>query len=257
MNILITNDDGILAPGLLALAQAVKDMGRIFIVAPQTPQSASAHSITLNDPLVCSQVELPGGFTGSSVAGRPADCVKLALVEILPEKLPPPGKPDLVLSGINAGANVGINVLYSGTVAAAIEAAFFNIPAVAFSLTIRDKVDFDYAGKVARQTLDHLLAQNLVQPGYVLNVNIPPPECRWPKGIKFVPQSTQVESTSFDRRIDPRGRLYFWLTADFQREAEQGETDVKTIDENYIAVTPLMFDLTDHKTLARLNEPTS
>jgi 5'-nucleotidase len=154
MNILLTNDDGILASGLLALANQVKDLGVISIVAPETTQSATGHSITLTEPLICSKVELPGGLPGYSVKGRPADCVKLAMVEILPKTLPPPGRPDLILSGINAGANIGINVLYSGTVAAAIEGAFFNVPAVAFSLTIRDKIDFEYAGKMSRMVLD-------------------------------------------------------------------------------------------------------
>ncbi len=252
-NILITNDDGILAPGLLALANAVKDIGAISIVAPETTQSAAGHSITLSDPLICSQVELPGGFSGYSVAGRPADCVKLGLVELLPQILPPPGKPDLVLSGINAGANVGINVLYSGTVAAAIESAFFNIPAVALSLCIRDKVDFDYAGKVARYVLDVLLERQVLRPGLVFNVNIPPLECGWPRGIKVVPQSTQCGNTVFDRRIDPRGRLYFWLTGEVGRCEEPHETDIQAIDEHYVSITPLMFDLTDYRCMTDLN----
>jgi 5'-nucleotidase len=250
MNILITNDDGILAPGLLALAGAVRDLGPMAIVAPETAQSAAAHSITLSDPLICTQVELPGGLAGYSVAGRPADCVKLALVELCGQCVPPV-RPQIVLSGINAGSNVGINVLYSGTVAAAIEGAFFNLPAVAFSLTIRDKVDFDYAGRIARQVLDVLLAKNAVKPGYVLNVNIPPPECGTPKGIRIVPQSTQCGSTIFDRRFDPRGRLYFWLTGETGRCEEEKDTDVAAMEDHFIAITPLMFDLTDY---SRMNE---
>jgi len=247
MNILITNDDGILAPGLLALANAVRDMGHLSIVAPETTQSAAAHSITLTQPIICAQVELPNGFTGHSVAGRPADCVKLALAELLPDH-----RPDLVLSGINAGANIGINVLYSGTVAAAIEGAFFNIPAVAFSLAIRDKVDFEYAGRIARQTLDVLLSRNVVQPGYVVNVNIPPAECGQPRGIKVVPQSTQCGSTVFDRRFDPRGRLYFWLTGESETCQEEKETDTAAINDDFVSVTPLMYDLTDYRRLSDL-----
>jgi 5'-nucleotidase len=250
-NILLTNDDGILAPGILALAEAVKDLGRLYIVAPETVQSAAGHSITLTDPLMCGRVELPGGFSGYSVSGRPADCVKLALVELCP--LGKEDGPEIVLSGINAGANVGINVLYSGTVAAAIEAAFFNLPAVAFSLAIKDKVDFGYAGKVARHVLDLLLVRKAIKPGYVINVNIPPCECGWPKGIKVVPQSTRCGSTNFDRRTDPRGRVYFWLTGDTAREAEQDQTDVMAIDENYISITPLMFDLTDYTRIKELD----
>jgi 5'-nucleotidase len=228
----------------LALAESVKDLGLLHIVAPETVQSAAGHSITLMDPLMCRRVELPGGFSGYSVSGRPADCVKLALVELCP--LGKGSGPEIVLSGINAGANVGINVLYSGTVAAAIEAAFFNLPAVAFSLAIKDKVDFGYAGKVARSVLDFLLARQAVKPGYVINVNIPPCECGQPKGIRLVPQSTQCGSTNFDRRKDPRGRDYFWLTGDSEREAERDQTDVRAIGEDYISITPLKYDLTDY-----------
>jgi 5'-nucleotidase len=252
MNILITNDDGILAPGLLSLAGCVKDLGKLTIVAPETAQSATAHSITLTQPLICSKVELPGGLPGYSVAGSPADCVKLAMAEILPHVLPHPGRPDLILSGINAGANIGINVLYSGTVAAAIEGAFFNIPAVAFSLCIRDKVDFDYASKISREVLDLLIARNALQPGYVINVNIPPIECGRPEGIRVVSQSTQCGDTIFDKRRDPRGRLYFWLTGETGQPEEETETDVAAIEDCYVSITPLMYDLTDHSRIKGL-----
>jgi 5'-nucleotidase len=252
MNILLTNDDGILAPGLSALAEAVKDMGNISIVAPETVQSAAAHSITLNDPLICGKVELPNGLIGYSISGRPADCVKVAIVELLTGEK----KPDLILSGINAGSNVGIDVFYSGTVAAAIEGAFFNIPSIAFSMKIDDKVDFGYAGKIARRVLEELLSKKIVSPSYVTNVNIPPPECGKPKGIKIVAQSTQAWSTHFDRRTDPRGRLYFWLKSDTGRQKDQPETDVSGILDGYVTVTPIKFDLTDHATLTTLSDQT-
>jgi 5'-nucleotidase len=179
--------------------------------------------------------------------------VKLAIVELLPSLLSPAKTPDLVLSGINAGSNIGINVLYSGTVAAAIEAAFFKIPAVAFSLCIRDKIDFDYAARVARQVLNQLLAKNLVKPGAAINVNIPPAECGWPKGIRVVPQSTQCGSNIFDRRHDPRGRLYFWLTGETGIEQEAG-TDIAAIAEHYVSITPLMFDLTNRAEIGDLKK---
>lgn len=253
MNILITNDDGILAPGLSALAKETQDLGHLFIVAPETTQSAAAHSITLANPLICAKVQLPSGKTGFSVAGRPADCVKLAMVELLPPLLNGAKQPDLVLSGINAGSNIGINVLYSGTVAAAIEAAFFKVPAVAFSLCIKDKIDFDYAGRVARQVLNQLMAHDVLKPGLAINVNIPPVECGWPKGLRVVPQSTQCGSNIFDRRYDPRGRLYFWLTGETGIEEEVG-TDIAAIDDHYISVTPLMFNLTNHEEMDELKK---
>ncbi len=252
MNILITNDDGILAPGIVSLARAVDGLGRLAIVAPETTQSAAAHSITLNDPLICTKVELPSGIKGFSVRGRPADCVKLALVEILPKEFSLAGRPDLVISGINAGANVGINVLYSGTVAAAIEAAFFDIPAIAISLMIRDKLDFDYAADVARSTIKMIIDKQILQTGCVLNINIPACEFGGPKGIKVVPQSTQAGIDRFEKRIDPRGRVYYWLAGDYYPLDETQETDTIALNNNYITITPLMFDLTSYPTLNKL-----
>ena len=254
MNILLTNDDGILAPGILALAKAVKDIGEIAIVAPETTQSAAAHSITLNDPLICTKVELPGGFTGFSVNGRPADCVKLALVEIWPKNARLPDRPDIVISGINAGANVGINVLYSGTVAAAIEAAFFNIPAIAISLDIRDKLNFSCAAKIARDVIQKIIDSDFLKPGYILNINIPECENSLPKGIKVVPQSTQAGIDKFERRIDPRGRVYYWLTGDHYPIDEAQETDSIALSNNYITVTPLMYDLTAYSQIDCLKQ---
>ncbi len=252
MNILLTNDDGILAPGIAALSQAVRDMGNVIVVAPETTQSAAAHSITLNDPLICTRVELPNGIIGFSVNGRPADCVKLALVEICPKEPELPDRPDIVISGINAGANVGINVLYSGTVAAAIEAAFFNIPAIAISLAIKDKLNFDCAAEIARTVIQKIIESKLLKPGYVLNVNIPECENSPPKGIKIVPQSTQAGTDKFERRIDPRGRVYYWLTGDNYPVKDTQETDSIALSNNYITITPLMFDLTSYSIMSEL-----
>ncbi len=251
MNILLTNDDGILAPGISALAGAVSDMGKIIVVAPETTQSAAAHSITLNDPLVCTKVELANGVKGFSVNGRPADCVKLALVEILPKESELFDKPDIVISGINAGANVGINVLYSGTVAAAIEAAFFNIPAMAISLAIRDKLNFDCASEIARNVIRKIIDSGLLTPGSVINVNIPECEDGKPKGIKVVPQSTQAGIDRFEKRIDPRGRVYYWLAGDNYPIKDNQETDSIALKDNYVTITPLMFDLTSYPQLEK------
>lgn len=240
MKILITNDDGILAPGLAALVRSSSGLGELSIVAPETAQSASAHSITLTEPLICHQVELPHDITGWSVSGRPADCVKLAMTELLDEK------PDLVISGINAGANVGVDVLYSGTVAAAIEAAFFQVPAVAISLAIREKVDFDYAETVARDVLEMLIAKDLLKPGRVFNVNIPACEIGSPRGIKAARQSRRTWLDRYQRRTDPRGRLYFWLdAANSTTTPYEQETDDHAISDGYISITPLGLDLTE------------
>jgi len=249
LDILITNDDGILAPGLAALIRAAEHLGNLHVVAPETAQSAAAHSITLTEPLISQHVELPGGIGGFSISGRPADCVKLAMTELLPTR------PDLVISGINAGANVGVNVLYSGTVAAALEAAFFNVPGIAISLDIRGKIDFKYAEQVAREALDQLVHQSVLTPGRVLNVNIPIPEIGPPKGMRVVRQSTRAWADRFQRRTDPRGRVYFWLDADVNEdEALQEETDEHAINEGYITVTPLNRDLTDLSDLRNVRE---
>lgn len=246
MQILLTNDDGILAPGLLCLYDAVKEFGTVHTVAPETPQSAVGHSITLANPLICNTVQLREGLSAWSVDGRPADCVKLAVAELLEEK------PDLVVSGINAGANVGIYVIYSGTVAAAIEAALFGIPAVAFSLMFYDKLDFTMAGQIARSVLHTLIENNALQGGVVYTVNMPAPEFGWPKGIKVVRQSTAPMDDKFERRTDPKGRLYFWMNPDLELRENDHQTDVAAVREGYVAVTALRFDLTDRTKLKEM-----
>lgn len=251
--LLVTNDDGILAGGLLSLLKVLKDRFDIFVVAPASVQSAAAHSITLYDPLISSHIELPSGIEGISVEGRPADCVKLALTELYPEKYGMDQRPDLVISGINAGANVGINVLYSGTVAAAIEAAFFGLPAIAVSLAIKDRVDFDYAAEVAIKTIDFVLDNGILEEGLVLNINIPPVEFGWPRGVRFVRQSTRALPDKFERRVDPRGRVYYWLSgeAEMPISAEE-QTDLDCINRGFVSITPLMYDLTNYKVLEEI-----
>ncbi len=249
LQILITNDDGILAPGLSALVRAASAFGDLHIVAPATAQSATAHSITLMQPIMCQQVELPGGMVGYSVEGRPADCVKLAITELMPVQ------PDLILSGINAGGNFGVNVLYSGTVAAAIEGALYKIPSIAFSLTIHEKIDFDYAQRNAQQVMEMLLANDVLDEPCVLNVNIPACEIGQPKGVKVVRQTTQAWADRFERRIDPRGRLYFWFDGEFvDGDDIEEDTDAKAVKHGYISITTLNADLTDHAHLAHLQE---
>lgn len=239
MRILLSNDDGILAPGILAMYQALTDDGQndVTVVAPETVQSASAHSITIRHPLLCRTVHVAGGFRGTSVEGSPADCVKLAVRALLPEK------PDLVVSGINAGANVGVHVLYSGTVAAAAEGAILGCPAVAVSLDFADELDFDRAGRIARRVIDYLVGRGL-HAGKLYNVNIPALKPGWPRGIRSARQSDQSLRERFEKRQDPNGRVYYWLEGGFGDPQDEAGTDLRAITEGFVAVTPLHFDLT-------------
>lgn len=248
MRILLTNDDGIYAPGLRALRHELLKLGTVTVVAPATEQSAAGHSVTLLNPLLVSEVFEDDGKTliGWAIEGRPADCVKLALLELLPEK------PDIIISGMNAGSNAGINVLYSGTVAAAIEGAFYHHTAIAVSLEYDKKIyDFPTAAKYARQVIEQIIAQTPVA-GSLFNVNIPVLERGPIKGVKVLPQNVSPYTEKFDRRVNPRGRTYFWTSPDFLCPDPRPGTDVEALSDGYITVTPLKFDLTDHARLAEL-----
>ena len=249
MRVLISNDDGLLAPGLAALVGAVRGLGEVTVVAPDSAQSAAGHAITLRHPLEVRRVQVggAGGFAGISVDGRPADCVRLAVRKLMD------APPDLVLSGINAGANVGINVFYSGTVAAAAEAAMFDMPAVAFSARIGEEADFPRIARLCRWVLDGLLAGGL-QPGELVSVNVPDLGPGRPKGVRVVPQSTaalvdEYHPHDLDRRGD---REAYRLGDDYSFVPGEGETDVTALAEGYITVTPLRVDMTDHPRLGPL-----
>ncbi|HSI35783.1 MAG TPA: 5'/3'-nucleotidase SurE [Tepidisphaeraceae bacterium] len=243
MRILLTNDDGIRAPGLVAMYRELSKLGDVTVVAPETVQSATGHGITMATPLLTSRVRVEDTFEGVAVDGRPADCVKLAINQLCAGE-----PPDLVVSGMNSGTNVGINVIYSGTVAAAIEAAFLGLPAVAVSLYLKSDVETDYARSAvyARRTIEKILATGL-QKGQVATMNVPalqPGE--EPRGIKIVRQCTRPWVDTYERRKDPRGRDYFWNTSVFKLVETEGDTDVAALKEGWITVTPLQFDLTDH-----------
>ena len=252
MNILISNDDGIFAPGLVALVSAVRDLGEVTIVAPDSPQSAMAHSITLTHPLAVQYVHLPGeaGLEGIAVSGRPADCVRLAIRNLLPRR------PDLVLSGINAGANVGINVFYSGTVAAAAEGAMCGIPSVAFSVEMgNDQADFVAVAKYCRIVLDKLLTcdadrQTGLVPGELINVNVPSLSGGEPRGCRVCEQSGAEVDDRYVREISPEGIERYRLGDEFDFTDPHVESDVALLKERYITVTPLRLNLTDQ---AKLN----
>jgi 5'-nucleotidase len=236
VRILLTNDDGILAPGLAAMRRELARLGEVTVVAPESPQSASGHAITVGDAIISSRVHVNEEFHGYSIVGRPADCVKLAVRELLD---PPP---DLVVSGINAGSNVGINILYSGTVAAAAEAAFYGLPAVAVSLDFQAELDFRQAATIAYRVIVELIQSGL-KPGLLINVNLPALDGGPPRGVRVVRQSTQPMRERFVKANDPRGRTYFWLTGGFADDGEP-DTDLRAISEGYVAVTPLRLDLT-------------
>jgi len=242
MLILLTNDDGILAPGLLAMYRELTKLGEVHVVAPDAVQSAAGHGITMASPIMTNEVHVGEDFVGTSVGGKPADCVKLAVAKLLPRM------PDLVVSGINSGANVGINVIYSGTVAAAIEAAFLGLPAVAVSLYLRTDRPIDYARTAgyALTTIQQLLDAGLTG-GQVASVNLPPlhPD-ETPAGVKVVRQCTRAWVDTYDERQDPRGRRYFWNSSIFTLGASEQDTDVAALRDRYITITPLQFDLTHY-----------
>ncbi len=249
MKILLTNDDGVYAPGLRALRHELQKLGEVTVVAPATEQSAVGHSITLLTPLVVQEVLDEGQKPmGWAVEGRPADCVKLALMELLPHP------PDLIVSGLNAGSNAGINVLYSGTVAAAIEGAFFHITSIAVSLeyTRPKPLDFPRAAALAGRVIHQIMAHAPPQ-GSLFNVNIPSLEKGPIQGIRVVAQTVAPHRESFDRRTDPRGRVYFWNNPEYACPAPHPDSDVNALAEGYITVTPLQFNMTRVEMLQQMS----
>jgi 5'-nucleotidase len=237
VQILLTNDDGIYAPGLAALEHELQHLGDVCIVAPATEQSGVGHSITFLSPLVVKEVFEGQRRRGWAVEGSPADCVKIGIFEFCPRR------PDLVVSGINGGLNAGINVLYSGTVAAAIEGAFFGIDSVAVSLEFNEHAEFDKAARLARQAIEQILQKKQAQP-QLYNLNIPTPALSNFKGLRVVPMGVTRYGESYEKRTDPRGRSYFWATNDPPPKPGVEETDLTALQEGYMTLTPLDFDLT-------------
>lgn len=245
MRILITNDDGILAPGIEALYRAVADMGHVDVVAPDDSQSAIGHAISVMTPMAVRRVHVNNTFHGWSVAGRPADCVKLAIIELLEER------PDFVLSGINAGANTGVNVLYSGTVAGAMEGALFDIPSMAISLELSDELDFHTAGRIARLVFERFAASN-PQPRTCLSVNIPALDRGWPRGVRCCPHVPLGWDEHYQKTTDEHGRSIYWLDGRAPDHEAHPDSDMAAVRDGYVAVTPLQADLTDRVTLGEV-----
>ena len=241
MKILLTNDDGIFAPGLAALYDRLAKLGEVTVVAPTESWSGASHTVTFHEPLACTKVDIGGRFAGFGIRGSPADCVKLACMQLHE------GPIDLVVAGINNGANVGINVYYSGTVAAAMEAAFLRIPSVAISAAAEQPMDFDTAAELGIAVLKKLLP---LHGGDVINVNIPLLSSGRPRGIRVVPQATSgFHEYYLPHSDDPRETL-FKLAGGTHRE-EKAPADTTALAEGFITVTALLPDMTDHdKTLA-------
>ena len=246
MNILITNDDGIYSEGIRALCESLKKIGNVTIVAPDTERSAVGHAITLSDPLRVKEVIRSGKFFGYATTGTPADCVKLAIGAILKKK------PDLVVSGINLGPNVGYSVLYSGTVSGATEGAILGIPSFAISLDTFTNPDFSFAAEYARKLAKQIIKHNNLPKGTLLNVNIPAILKKYIKGVRIVKQSEKAIEERFDKREDPRKRVYYWLTGEIIRSDGKEDADIETLRKKYISITPIRCDMTDYEFLEKL-----
>ncbi len=237
--IVLTNDDGIHAEGIKHLRAAAERVGRVTIVAPEHEQSAVGHAITLYHPIRIHEVEKQGRFYGYGISGTPADSVKLALHHILPEL------PDLVLSGINDGANLGINVLYSGTVSAAIEAAILGVPGMAFSVAQKKDPPFHWVQPHVERLAKWVLENGLPK-GVALSVNVPALPPHKILGYKLTRQGLTKMKETFETREDPRGGAYYWLAGEaVANETEEG-LDVTAVNQGYVSVTPLFYDMTAH-----------
>jgi 5'-nucleotidase len=246
--ILITNDDGIMAPGILNLVEAVKDLGKVVVVAPDKPQSGMGHAITIGLPLRLHPVTIFEGVEAWQCSGTPVDCVKLAVDKVLHRK------PDICLSGINHGANHSINVIYSGTMSAAVEAAIESIPSAGFSLLDHSvEADFTGARKYARLLVQQMLKTKLDK-HTVLNINIPAVPTELIKGVRICKQAYAKYEEDFIERSDPNGKKYFWLTGEFVNFDKGRDTDVWALEHNYVSVVPVQFDLTNYVLKTKLEK---
>jgi 5'-nucleotidase len=245
MKVLLTNDDGIHAPGLMALHQELNGDFDLDIVAPESEMSAVGHAITLAHPLRVKAVYKNGVFFGYGVTGTPADCVKIAVQELLQRP------PDIILSGINWGANVGVNVLYSGTVSAATEGAFLGIGAAAISLKREKNPDYGFAARFSREII-RFITENGLRKGTALNVNIPAVPADKIRGVSITRQGMSRFRERYESRVDPRGNVYYWLTGETPVEEEGPDTDARALKENRITITPITYDLTCLEEVNRL-----
>tara|TARA_R110001583_G_scaffold109032_3_gene257700 strand:- start:3094 stop:3858 length:765 start_codon:yes stop_codon:yes gene_type:complete len=244
--ILVTNDDGITAPGIRTLIAVMNQIGDVVVVAPDSPQSGMGHAVTINETLYCNEIKIDEGPQREyKSSGTPADCIKLAVSEILKRK------PDLCVSGINHGSNSSINVIYSGTMSAAVEAGVEGIPAIGFSLLDYSwNADFEPLKPFIKQVAENVL-ENGLPDGVVLNVNFPKSETF--KGVKVCRQARANWVEEFDKRVNPQGKTYYWLTGVFTNMDNGEDTDEWALENNYISVVPVQFDLTAHHFIQKLN----
>jgi 5'-nucleotidase len=247
LKILLTNDDGIYAPGLAAMERALRRLGEVCVVAPAVEQSGVGHSITFLSPLMAKEVFDGERRRGFAVEGSPADCVKLALSEFCPA-------PDLVVSGINGGLNLGINVLYSGTVAGATEGAVFGIPSFAVSLEYEEHAQFDRAGAIAVDLIEQILQRGGASGHTLYNINMPTVAMERPADVCVVPMATVGWPAEFDRRVDPKGRRYYWATGTPGIPKSGQLTDLEAWKKGCITLTPLRIDRTEVAVLERMRE---
>ena len=246
-SILISNDDGIFAPGIYALWEAMSEIGDTIVVAPNTEKSAVGHAITISDPIRIEEVKRSNGFKGFSVNGTPADSVKIAVKSIMENK------PDIIISGINAGANVGQSLLYSGTISAASEGSLLGIPSIAISLDALRDMDFSTSKVVAKKIVNKVLEYGLPNET-LLNVNIPKDTEGGIKGYQITYQGAIYFKDDFEKREDPRGRIYYWMTGDVKDTDTKLESDGVAIKEGYVSITPLQLQMTNFDFIEKLNE---
>jgi 5'-nucleotidase len=246
--ILVTNDDGIVAPGIRTLIEVMKELGDVVVVAPNSPQSAMGHAITINNTLKLEKVTLDKDLSQEySCSGTPVDCVKIAVNEILNRK------PDLCVSGINHGSNSSINVIYSGTMSAAVEAGIEGIPAIGFSLLDYSwDANFEPIKSYVKQIAQGVLEKGLPE-GVILNVNFPKLSKEDIKGIKICRQAKAMWQEEFDKRTNPQGKEYYWLTGKFINQDKGTDTDEWALENGYISIVPVQFDLTAHHAIQQLN----
>lgn len=249
MNILISNDDGISSPGIRALAKAMTELGEVFVVAPETNKSAIGHAVTMHSALRSKRIEdLGDGIHAWWVNGTPADCVKLGIENIMKEK------PDLLVSGINLGENLGTDVIYSGTVSAAVEGAIFGIPSIAFSYQDYDAKDYEIAAKIAKDLCVEIMKHGIPQ-NHVLNVNIPRvSEASEIKGIAVTKLGVKIYKNNFDEKKDPSGDIYYWLAGELIEVPEDRSTDIYAIKSKYVSITPINIDFTSYALIEELKD---
>ncbi len=246
-HILICNDDGIYAPGIMALHEAIREIGEVSVIAPDTEQSAVGHAITLSDPIKIKSVRRNAHFEGYAVDGTPADCIKLAVTVLLARP------PDLIISGINLGLNAGISVIYSGTVSAATEGAILGIPSMAISLATFKKPHWATAAHVAQRLTQEIVSRGLPA-DTLLNVNVPNRPLNKLKGIAVTRMGRSRFAEIFHKRTNPRGDTYYWMDGELKITGDRAGTDIQALDEGLVSLTPIWFDLTHTAALPKLRE---